>query len=95
MLEKGEWVTKHELQVDPAAPSEVKRLATKYMRKNIGIFNSKDRALNPETCFARVTADGTNTIHLHPKWYVTAESKRGKNKSKASTSEIAQFQDIS
>lgn len=60
--------------VDPKEPSEVKRVAIKYMRKGtgMGIFNTKNRALTPQTCFERVTSDGTYTIHLVPEWEVEA-----------------------
>ena len=71
-IENGSWILKHEMRVDPADPSEVSRVATKYLRKGIGIFSSRNRVLKPATCFERVTADGTNTIRLVPNWRVEA-----------------------
>jgi hypothetical protein len=54
--------------VDPSDPSEVKRIAIKYMRKGerMHIFDTNFRMLTPQTCFEAVTADGTNTILLIP-----------------------------
>jgi hypothetical protein len=54
--------------VDPSEPSEVKRIAIKYMRKGerMHIFDTTFRKLTPQTCFADVTEDGTNTILLIP-----------------------------
>jgi hypothetical protein len=67
-FENGDWVVKDEVIVDPTEPSAVMRLAKKYMRKEFGLFDSNSKALDPETCFQRVTSDGTNTIRLIPKW---------------------------
>jgi hypothetical protein len=54
--------------VDPSDPSEVKRIAIKYMRKGerMHIFGTNFRMLTAQTCFEAVTADGTNTILLIP-----------------------------
>ncbi|OWT42517.1 hypothetical protein VFPPC_18348 [Pochonia chlamydosporia 170] len=70
LFEDGDWRVKHEVTVDPREPSEVRRVANKYIRKRFGLFNSNSKALTPETCFERVTSNGTNTIHLIPEWTV-------------------------
>ncbi|KAH6883889.1 hypothetical protein B0T10DRAFT_410683, partial [Thelonectria olida] len=64
------WVTAHELLVDPLEPSEVQRVATKYLRKRVGIFDHNFRTLTPRNCFERITSDGTYTIYLRPEWEV-------------------------
>ena len=69
-FENGEWKRAHEVIVDPLEPSEVERVARKYLRKNIAIFDTKEKALNARTCFERVTSDGTNTIYLKPDWEI-------------------------
>ncbi|KAF5127199.1 hypothetical protein E5D57_008127 [Metarhizium anisopliae] len=68
LFDNGDWAVKDEVIVDPTEPSAVMRLATKYMRKGFGLFDSNSKALVPETCFQRVTSDSTNTIRLIPKW---------------------------
>ncbi|PMD28826.1 hypothetical protein L207DRAFT_642847 [Hyaloscypha variabilis F] len=64
----GAWKLANALLVDPSDPSEVKRIALKYMRKRerIHIFDTNLRMLTPQTCFQDVKADGTNTILLIP-----------------------------
>ncbi|KAF1974404.1 hypothetical protein BU23DRAFT_567600 [Bimuria novae-zelandiae CBS 107.79] len=47
--ERGVWRTARSLDVDPSDPSEVERVAMKYMRKQ---------------CFEAATANGSNTILL-------------------------------
>ena len=51
-------------------------MAVKYMRKGIGIVNCENRGLTPENCFKRITADGTNSIRLLPKWHITDAVKK-------------------
>lgn len=65
---QGNWVVSHELLVDPLEPSEAMRVAAKYLRKGIAIFDSRNRVLNPNNCYEKVTSDGTNAIHLVPNW---------------------------
>ncbi|CZR66318.1 uncharacterized protein PAC_16219 [Phialocephala subalpina] len=66
--DRGGWRVVQDLEVDPSDPSEVKRIAMKYMRKweRMHIFNINLRMLTPQTCFEDITADGTNTILLIP-----------------------------
>jgi len=52
--------------VDPSDPSEIERLAVKYMRKRIRLFDTKLNILTPADCFEAATADGSNTILLIP-----------------------------
>ncbi|KAE8316021.1 hypothetical protein BDV41DRAFT_574402 [Aspergillus transmontanensis] len=58
---------------DASEPSELRRVVIKYMRKGYGIFDSQIRALTAQTCFERVTSDGTNVMHLAPEWEVVRE----------------------
>jgi hypothetical protein len=64
--DRGVWKVSHTLLVDPTDPSEARRVAIKYMRKRIHMFDTSFRMLTPQTCFEDVTADGTNTILLIP-----------------------------
>ncbi|KAH7111361.1 hypothetical protein B0J11DRAFT_543704 [Dendryphion nanum] len=64
----GVWRVSHTLLVNPCDPSEVKRVAIKYMRKRNHIFDTSFRMLTSQTYFENVTADGTNTILLIPDW---------------------------
>ncbi|KAJ2971695.1 hypothetical protein NQ176_g7566 [Zarea fungicola] len=63
-LDMGDWIVDREVVVDPAEPSEVQRLAIKYLQRGLGIFSSKNRVLTAETCFERVTSSGTNKIYV-------------------------------
>ncbi|OAQ59438.1 hypothetical protein VFPPC_10496 [Pochonia chlamydosporia 170] len=76
VFENGHWKVKHEMMVDPREPSEVMRVAIKYMRKKFGLFNSNSKVLTPETCFERVTSDGTYSIHLIPAWTLDSKERR-------------------
>lgn len=73
VFEGGDWRVKNEVTVDTREPSEVRRVAAKYMRKNLGLFTSNCKALTAENCFERVTSNGTNTIHVIPAWQVDRE----------------------
>ncbi|KAE8329841.1 hypothetical protein BDV39DRAFT_202786 [Aspergillus sergii] len=75
LYEDGEWQLTHTLMVDASEPSELRRVVIKYMRKGYGIFDSQNRALTAQTCFERVTSDGTNVIHLAPEWEVGREGQ--------------------
>ena len=52
--------------MDPSDPSEVERVAVKYMRKLIRLFDTELNILTPADCFEAATADGSNTILLIP-----------------------------
>jgi hypothetical protein len=47
-------------------PSEVKRVAAKYIRKGMHLMTTRGRGLTPDRCFDAVVADGTYTIVLVP-----------------------------
>jgi len=73
-----DWVSVENLTVNPSIPDDVEkvwRLASKYLRKNIGLFDEFDRVLTPDTCFKRVTEDGSHTVRLRPNWEVSTEFK--------------------
>ena len=52
--------------MDPSDLSEVERVAVKYIRKQIRLFNTELNILTPADCFEASTADGSNTILLIP-----------------------------
>ena len=64
--ERGAWRTSHTLDVDPSNPSEVERVAVKYMRKRIRLFDTELNILTPQDCFEAAIIDGRNTILLIP-----------------------------
>ncbi|CAG8978002.1 hypothetical protein HYALB_00000671 [Hymenoscyphus albidus] len=64
--ERGDWRASQIMDVDSSDPSEVKRLAVKYMRKRIRLFDTDFNILTPADCFDAVTAGGKNTILLIP-----------------------------
>ena len=64
MWEGGTWRFSHTLDADPANPSEVERVAMKYMRKGIRLFDKNLVILAPKNCFEAATIDGSNTILL-------------------------------
>lgn len=48
-------------------PSEVKRVALKYVRKGMHLMTVRGRGLTPERCFDAVVRDGTYTVVLVPR----------------------------
>ena len=62
----GPWKTAHSLLVDPSDPSEIERVAIKYMRKEIRLFNTSSKVLKPRECFAAAILNNENTIYLIP-----------------------------
>ena len=52
--------------MDPSDLSEIERVAVKYMRKHVRLFDTKLNILTPTDCFEAATADGSNTILLIP-----------------------------
>ncbi|KAL5625697.1 hypothetical protein FOBRF1_000040 [Fusarium oxysporum] len=71
----GNLVVTNKLDVDPADPSVVQRVAEKYLRKHFCLFDVEYHNLIPKTCFEKVTANGTNTIIVIPVSRVTAPSE--------------------
>jgi hypothetical protein len=64
--ERGVWRTSHTLDVDPSDPTEVERVAVKYMRKRIRLFDTELNILTARDCFEAATTDGRNIILLIP-----------------------------
>ncbi|KAI1382526.1 uncharacterized protein F4822DRAFT_442585 [Hypoxylon trugodes] len=60
----NDWIISDEVAADPKDPLHIQRIAVKYLRKGIGIYDHNLQVLYPETCFNMVTSDGTNTIYL-------------------------------
>ncbi len=54
------------LHVDPSDPSEVERIAGKYLRKGFYLFDTEHNNLVPRTCFAEVRRKDSNTILVIP-----------------------------
>jgi hypothetical protein len=48
-------------------PSEVKRVATKYVRKGMHLMTVRGRGLTPERCYDVVVSDGTYTVVIVPR----------------------------
>ncbi|ERF71962.1 hypothetical protein EPUS_06521 [Endocarpon pusillum Z07020] len=72
--DRGVWKVPHTPLVDPSDPSEARRVAIKYMRKRIHMFDTSFCMLTPQTYFEDVTADGTNTILLIPEWDIDTDN---------------------
>jgi hypothetical protein len=87
--ERGVWRTADSLLVDPSDPSEVERVAKKYMRKRIRLFDTALNILTPRGCFEAALADGTNTILLIPEAEINIDKEL-----EASMSELASNIDI-
>jgi hypothetical protein len=64
--ERGAWRTADSLLVDRSDPSEVERVAKKYMRKRIRLFDTTLNILTPQECFEAALADKAGTIFLIP-----------------------------
>jgi len=48
-------------------PSEIKRVATKYIQRDMHLMTVRGRGLTPERCYDAVVSDGTYTIVLVPR----------------------------
>jgi len=64
--ERGSWRHLSPTRVDPEEPSEITRIAKKYMGKGIRTFNTRLKLLTPQDCFQAVFDDRTHTILLIP-----------------------------
>jgi len=71
------WTVSDILHVDPSDPSEVQRVAAKYLRKQekFRLFDTKHNNLVPGTCFEQAVRSGTNTILVIPVSEVDTISK--------------------
>jgi hypothetical protein len=56
-----------ERSISYSDPSEVKRVATKYIRKGMHLMTMRGRGLTPERCYDAVAGDGTYTVVLVPR----------------------------
>ncbi|KAL6242584.1 hypothetical protein RBB50_010230 [Rhinocladiella similis] len=73
--ERNAWRSSHTLDVDPAEPSEVERVAIKYMRKGIRLFDKELNILTPRNCFEAATIAGSNTVLLVPEAEINIDEK--------------------
>jgi hypothetical protein len=80
ILEQGEWIVDREVVADAEDPSEVQRLAIKYLRRDMGLFSSKNRVLAAEACFDRVRSNGTDAIYVVPQWAVEKRRPGGEER---------------
>ena len=62
--ELGVWRTAHGVLVDPSDTSEIVRMAKKYMRKQIMLFDYDMFPLTPANCFQAAIKNGRNAIYL-------------------------------
>jgi len=65
--ERGTMRSAGSLWVDPSDTQELKRVATKYMRKNVDICDKDGRLIKVQRCFEDAIAGGENTLYLIPK----------------------------
>lgn len=72
-LRGGEWRDTDVIPVSRDDPSQIQRVAGKYVRKGFGIFDQQGRALTPQRCFERVTSDGSNVIRLTRQWAIKTD----------------------
>jgi uncharacterized protein YjbI with pentapeptide repeats len=66
--ERGVWRTAQSLHVYSSDPSEVGRIAVKYMRKReqIRVYDTDLNILTPQMCFQAAIANGSNMLLLIP-----------------------------
>ncbi|KAE8440544.1 hypothetical protein EG329_007250 [Mollisiaceae sp. DMI_Dod_QoI] len=66
--EQGGWRTAQSLLVYSSDPSEVERIAVKYMRKReqIRVYDTDLNILTPQMCFQAAIANGSNMLLLIP-----------------------------
>lgn len=64
--ERGTWKSAGSLKVNPSDTRELKRVAVKYMRKEINICDKNGRVLKIQTCYEDAIASGENTLYLIP-----------------------------
>jgi hypothetical protein len=62
--ELGIWRTAHSVLVDPFDTSEIERMAKKYMRKQIRLFDYDLYPMTPRNCFQAAIQNGRNAIYL-------------------------------
>ncbi|KAK6380192.1 hypothetical protein LTS17_005381 [Exophiala oligosperma] len=85
--ERDVWRISHTLDVDTTDPTEVERVAIKYMRKGIRLFDRALNILTPRNCFEAATSDGNNTILLIPESEINIGEKLESSVSKLLTAQ--------
>ena len=63
--------------MDPSDPSEAERIAAKYMRKKMRLYDTNLNILTPGNCFDAATGDGSNTILLIPEAEIDMNKELG------------------
>ncbi|KAH7379030.1 hypothetical protein BKA64DRAFT_750205 [Cadophora sp. MPI-SDFR-AT-0126] len=68
ILERGVWRTAQRLHVRFSDPSEVERIAVKYMRKSeqIRVYDTDLNILTPQMCYEAAMANRCNILLLIP-----------------------------
>jgi len=64
--ERDSWRHLSPIRVNPGEPSEITRIAKKYLRKGVRTFNTRLKLLPPQDCFQAVFEDRTHTVLLIP-----------------------------
>lgn len=67
VYEQDKWRISDILTVNPSEPSEVERVAKKYIRKSLTLYDSSLRVIRPSQCFSAATEDRINMILLMAK----------------------------
>ncbi|KAF9883530.1 hypothetical protein FE257_003363 [Aspergillus nanangensis] len=63
-FEREEWNLSDYLEVDPADPSPVERVAKKYTRKDYSLYDKNLQSLSPAQCYRAATTDNDNSIFI-------------------------------
>jgi hypothetical protein len=74
-FETKDWVYVHDLVIRRSDPSQLERLAKKYLRKGTAMFLDK-RVLTPENCAERIAGIPNPTIYLAPGWEIATTQKQ-------------------
>lgn len=64
--ERGTWRTSEILEVPPSDTSQVERIAVKYMRKRIRLYDIDLNVLTPQMCYQAAVANSGNLLLLIP-----------------------------
>ncbi|KAL4889154.1 hypothetical protein BDV59DRAFT_205428 [Aspergillus ambiguus] len=62
--EREEFKLSDLLQVDPSDPSQVERVAKKYIWKSYRLYDKNMKSLGPAQCYRAATLDGSNAIFI-------------------------------
>jgi hypothetical protein len=74
--ERGVWRTAQSLLVNSSDPSEIERIAVKYMRKKeqMRLYNTDLNILTPQICFQAAIANRGNILLLIPEREILMKS---------------------